>query len=213
MPVYRGPDGKIVEEKTRKDAPTKSTQRQAEALPDAPNPEEQQRDADRLEAPTRLMKQSGSTSGPEEDEKTRILGGRRRRRSSEQSHESPDSGDAMDDPVVGWLVVVSGPGRGRALPLGYGTNTIGRGETDRVRVDFGDDRISRGGHSTVTYDPRGRTFYVQHGGGTNLTYVDDKPVLAPSELLAQTHITIGDTVLRFVPLCGREFDWQDQDQD
>lgn len=74
----------------------------------------------------------------------------------------------MDDPVVGWLVVVSGPGKDRALTLGYGTNSIGRGETDRVRIDFGDNQILRGGHSTVTYDPRGRTFYVQHGGGTNL---------------------------------------------
>src|SRR5579863_6049785 len=34
---------------------------------------------------------------------------------------------ASDDPVVGWVVVVDGPGKGNALPLGYGMNEIGRG--------------------------------------------------------------------------------------
>ena len=211
MPVYRGPDGKIIEEKTKKDAPTKSTKRQSEALPDVPKGSDQESDADRLEAPTRLMKDSSTPSSREDDEKTRVLGGRRRRKNPEQSQDQTETENAMDDPVVGWLVIVSGPGKGRALSLGYGSNTIGRGETDRVRMDFGDNRISRGGHSTVTYDPRGRVFYVQHGGGTNLTYVDDKPVLTPTELPALTHITIGDTVLRFVPLCSKDFDWQDLD--
>ena len=114
-----------------------------------------------------------------------------------------------EDPVVGWLVVVEGPGKGRAMQLGYGMNAIGRGATDRVKLDFGDDQISRGEHAVVTYDPRGRKFYVQHGGGTNLTYLGDDPVLTPVELPALSHIAIGNTVLRFVPLCGDGFDWQD----
>ena len=117
----------------------------------------------------------------------------------------------MDDPVVGWLVVVEGPGKGRAVQLGYGSNSLGRGATDRVKLDFGDDQISRNGHAVVTYDPRGRRFYVQHGGGTNLTYLEDKPVLTPAELPPLGKIGIGNTVLRFVPFCGTEFDWQDSD--
>ena len=119
----------------------------------------------------------------------------------------------MDDPVVGWLVVVEGPGKGRAVPLGYGSNSIGRGATDRIKLDFGDEQISRSGHAVVTYDPRGRQYYVQHGGGTNLTYIGDQPVLAPTALPALSHISIGHTVLRFVPLCGAEFDWQDTEGD
>ena len=118
----------------------------------------------------------------------------------------------MDDPVVGWLAIVEGPGKGNAMQLGYGSNAIGRGETARVNLDFGDDQISRGGHAIVTYDPRGKKFYVQHGGGTNLTYLDDQPVLIPIELPALSHISIGNTVLRFVPLCGEKFDWQDAEE-
>ena len=119
--------------------------------------------------------------------------------------------DAMADPVTGWLVVIAGPGQGRVCPLGYGSNTLGRGEASRVRLDFGDDQISREGHATVTYDPRGRKFYLQHGGGKNLTYLDDQPVLVPIVLEAMQDFSVGETTLRFVPFCGPEFDWQDVD--
>ena len=178
MPVYRGPDGKIIEEKTVKREEATKVNR---PLPPAP--------------------QGG------EEEKTRLVGGRRR---ADEKH--PEENRAMDDPVVGWLVVVEGPGKGQTLQLGYGSNPLGRGATDRVKLDFGDDQISRNGHAVVTYDPRGRKFYVQHGGGTNLTYLGDQPVLAPTELPALGHIGIGNTILRFVPLCGAEFDWQDTEE-
>ena len=189
MPVYRGPDGKIIEEKTVKrqedDKPTEVVNR---PLPPAPQGGEQPAGADG------------------EEEKTRLVGGRR----ADEKRAAEDR--AMDDPVVGWLVVVEGPGKGHAMQLGYGSNPLGRGATDRVKLDFGDDQISRNGHAVVTYDPRGRQFYVQHGGGTNLTYLGDQPVLAPVELPALSHIGIGNTILRFVPLCGAEFDWQDTEQ-
>lgn len=116
---------------------------------------------------------------------------------------------AMNDPVVGWLVVVFGPGRGNALPLGYGLNGIGRGPRARVRLDYGDLEISRDQHAVISYDPKGRRFYLQHGGGTNLTYLNQQPVLLPSELKGDEIIVLGQTRLRFVPFCGANFDWQD----
>ncbi len=175
MPVYRGPDGKIIEEKTiRQKEDTKPAEGANKPLPSS------------------------------EEAKTRLVGGRRR-----EDKKSSEADRGMDDPVVGWLVVVEGPGKGRSMQLGYGSNSLGRGATDRVKLDFGDDQISRNGHAVVTYDPRGRRFYVQHGGGTNLTYLGAQPVLTPTELPALSHIGIGNTVLRFVPLCGAEFDWQD----
>ena len=192
MPVYRGPDGKIIEEKTVKrqkdDKPTEEVNR---PLPPAPPGGEE---------PAAAGQQGG------EEEKTRLVGGRR------EDEKRTAENRSMDDPVVGWLVVVEGPGKGQVLQLGYGSNPLGRGATDRVKLDFGDDQISRNGHAVVTYDPRGRKFYVQHGGGTNLTYLGDQPVLAPAELPTLSHISIGNTVLRFVPLCGAEFDWQDTEE-
>lgn len=122
---------------------------------------------------------------------------------------APEAADPMADPVTGWLVVTAGPGKGRVCRLGSGVNSLGRGEGSRVRIDFGDDGISREGHAFLTYDPRGRRYYLQHGGGMNLTYLGDEPVLAPTPLAPMQDISIGATTLRFVPLCGPDFDWQD----
>ena len=205
MPVYRGPDGKIIEEQTV-EAATKPTDSPQRPQPPAPPGE---RHAGHFDAPTVKVGESDSPSPVQDQEKTQIVGGRDRREDRARMRERAEKSDAMSDPVVGWLVVVEGPGKGRAMQLGYGMNAIGRGATDRVKLDFGDDQISRNEHAVVTYDPHGRKFYVQHGGGTNLTYLGDVPVLTPVELPALSHIAIGNTVLRFVPLCGDGFDWQD----
>ena len=116
-----------------------------------------------------------------------------------------DAGEGMADPVVGWLVVVAGPGKGQVCKLGYGTNSLGRGENSRGRLDFGDEQISRENHAALTYDPRGRKFYLQHGGGVNLTYLGDTPVLSPTPLEPMQDISIGDTTLRFVPVLRSGF--------
>ncbi len=213
MPVYRGPDGKIIEESTHKENKkgnaTRPTERTQRPMPPTPPGGGQAPGAGRLDAPTEKMDEGYSPSPRMREVKTRVAGGRRRQEDPQYLHERGEISDGMDDPVVGWLVIVEGPGKGRAMQLGYGSNSIGRGETDRVNLNFGDDQISRGGHATVTYDPRGKKFYVQNGGGTNLTYLNNQPVLLPTELPALSHISIGNTVLRFMPLCGDAFDWQD----
>ncbi|XHR28774.1 MAG: FHA domain-containing protein [Chthoniobacteraceae bacterium] len=119
-------------------------------------------------------------------------------------------GDPMTDPVVGWIVVVAGPGQGNTLKLGHGMNSIGRSEGQRCRLDFGDTEISRNSHATLTYDPRGRKFYLMHGGGQNLTYLGDIPVLQPTLLKGGELISLGKTTLKFIALCGPDFDWSQQ---
>ena len=114
---------------------------------------------------------------------------------------------AMDDPPVGWLVIVGGPGRGRVVTLGTGTNVIGRNRAARVTLNYGDPAISRADHGAITYDPRGRKYYVLPSRGTNLLYIDDEPVLEPRELAPWTRVEVGNTVLRFVPLCDEHFSW------
>ena len=111
------------------------------------------------------------------------------------------------DPVVGWLVVVDGPGRGASLALGYGNNRIGRAKTENVSIDFGDEQISRENHATVTYDGKHHRFYVQQGASRNLVYVNDEPVMVPLELKGGEDLLLGQTKLRFVPFCGKDFDW------
>ena len=121
------------------------------------------------------------------------------------------AGDSMADPPAGWLVIVDGPGKGRAVALGLHHNPIGRDETNRVALDHGDETISRHRHLIVTYDPEGRRFYVTPGDGTNLCYVNDQPVLASMPLEPCAQIRTGRTTLRFVPLCGPDFSWDAAD--
>jgi hypothetical protein len=109
--------------------------------------------------------------------------------------------------VVGWLVVIEGSGRGMSRPLGYGMNPVGREEETGVQLNFGDEEISRKAHCQIAYDHKNKKFYIQHGGGQNLTYLGNVPVLASSELPDQATISIGNTTLKFVQLCGDEFDW------
>jgi len=145
------------------------------------------------------------------DEKTVLV-----RPSSSSSPAAAEAGGSQGDdfgpdgPVVGWLVVVKGPGRGKSLPLGYGMNAIGRDlGSNRVCLPFGDEQISHKKHAVLSYDPRGRKFYLQHGDSNNLTYLGEEPVLAPTILEGGEFIRIGDsTELRFVPLCGSDFDWE-----
>lgn len=112
-----------------------------------------------------------------------------------------------DDPVAGWLVIVAGNGSGNFVKIGHGQNSIGRGPDSRAQLDYGDNHISRSRHAVITYDALGRMFYVQQGDGKNLTYLDDKPVLAPTVLENGSEITMGQTRLRFVALCGPDFSW------
>lgn len=126
----------------------------------------------------------------------------------------PPSVSGSNDPtkneselVVGWLVVVDGPGKGNSRALGYGVNTIGRANTERVPLDFGDPEITREKHALLTYDHKGKKFYLQHGGGANLTYVGETPVLQPVELKGREIIGIGQTKLSFIPFCGSDFSW------
>jgi hypothetical protein len=113
----------------------------------------------------------------------------------------------VTEPVVGWLVIVDGPGKGNYVKLGFGMNAIGRSLESRVSIDYGDDQISRENHALLTYDTKNRKFYIQHGGGANLTYLGESPVLQPYELKGNEVISIGNTKLYFVPFCGPNFNW------
>lgn len=108
---------------------------------------------------------------------------------------------------VGWLVVVSGPGRGASFTLFAGVAQIGRGASQSVRLDFGDNSISRENHAAIAYDPEQRRFFLGHGGKANLVRLNDQPVLSTEELQSGHLIRLGETTLRFIGFCGTQFDW------
>ncbi|UYV36585.1 FHA domain-containing protein [Rhodobacteraceae bacterium D3-12] len=113
---------------------------------------------------------------------------------------------------LGWLIVTEGPGRGAAFTIFSGVSKIGRGKDQTVALDFGDNSISRDNHAAIAFDAAQKCFFIGHGGKANLVRRNDRPVLSTEELAAGDKITIGETVLRFVPLCGPDFVWDDTDE-
>ena len=109
---------------------------------------------------------------------------------------------------VGWLVIVEGPGLGHSFSIFTGASMIGRGEDQVIRLDFGDNSISRNNHAAVAYDQEQNKFYIGHGGKSNIIRRNARPVLSTEELHHADLIRIGETTLRFVALCGSDFKWQ-----
>lgn len=113
-------------------------------------------------------------------------------------------------PVVGWLVVIGGPGRGRYRPIGEGSNPIGRAPTQRIPLDFGDDAISSEKQAYLIYDPQQRDFLiVPNLERSNLVSLNGSRVTGAMPLKAGDLIAMGQTKLYFQPLCGPNFDWSE----
>ena len=214
MPIKRGKDGGLFEEPTglvddRREEPATEIEPATQPLRNESRdslfgPGKQRRagsgDAS-WDAPTTPLRRR-------QDEETRIISPAKRPAGEAGAASAKDP---MDDPPTGWLVIVRGPGKGRVLTLGNGMNALGRSESSRLRVDFGDDSISRNNHARIAYDPRQRCFLLSHGEGANLTYLDGDVVMDTQRIAAGAEIQIGDTTMRFQSFCCEAFDWPDLD--
>ncbi len=108
-----------------------------------------------------------------------------------------ERGAFEQDPVVGWLVVVGGPGIGQYRPIYEGNNTVGRSAQNRIAVDFGDDAISSEEQAYIRYDSAERSFlFVPNLAKTNVVSVNEKRPTGAVELSQMDVITMGRTQLR-----------------
>ena len=114
------------------------------------------------------------------------------------------------DPVVGWLVIIGGPGLGAFRPIFEGNNAIGRGKEQRIALDFGDTTISSEEQAYIRYDSMDRSFlFVPNLSKTNIVAINDKKPAGAVKLELMDVITMGRTQLAFVAFCGEEFDWSE----
>ncbi len=113
------------------------------------------------------------------------------------------------DPVVGWLVCVAGPEKGRDYRVRSERNGIGRGSDMAVCIQ-GDEAISRQNHAYISFNPRKGSFRIAPGDGRGMTYLNGEEVDVPMPLQAYDRIELGQTHLVFVPLCGEHFNWESQ---
>ena len=121
---------------------------------------------------------------------------------------APEPNGAPLDPdlVVGWLVCVSGPARGRSYELHTGRNFIGRAAIMDVALPE-DTAVARERQASVIFDPRTARFSVTANETRELTYVNDELVYDHCDLTANDVLLVGSTRLMLVPLYGSGFAW------
>lgn len=110
--------------------------------------------------------------------------------------------------LVGWFVIIDGPGKGSDLRIEMGQNSIGRNSTNMISIDFGDSTISREKHAFIIYDPKHKQFMFKSGEGQNISYLNETGVYSPMPIKNGDIVEIGETKLRFVQFIDDSFDWE-----
>lgn len=112
------------------------------------------------------------------------------------------------EPVVGWLVAISGEYMGESFKIKGGRNFIGRSPEMDIQLGM-DLSVSRRKHAVLIYEPKSRQFIAQPGESRELFYLNEEVVLNNVIMKAYDVLTIGETKLLLVPLCGEKFSWDD----
>ena len=166
-------------------------------------------------------KKTEVADGDNEFEKTAIYGGQPMGEDEEKTaYYSPGSVKVSaeqpqkhsdEEPILlsGWLTIISEKGKGRSYTLTFGMNTIGRSESNHIAIQNGDTSISREKHAIIIYDYENNIFFIKHGEGQYLSYLNGEVLLETKQLRANDRIKIGSTELIFIPLCSDKFNWKD----
>lgn len=73
----------------------------------------------------------------------------------------------------------------------------------------GDKSVSREKQAIVVYEPKQHLYLIQPGEASSLVYCNNEVVLNPKMLKAYDIITVGEVNLLFIPLCGKDFNWNE----
>lgn len=112
------------------------------------------------------------------------------------------------NPVVGWLVCISGPSKGNDYRIHSQYNYIGRSAKMDISIPE-DPYISTEYSAKIAYDDVNHIYYFGPGSGHNAVRVNGEMIINSATLKAYDVITVGRTELLFVPLCGDRFNWNE----
>ena len=109
------------------------------------------------------------------------------------------------DPVVGWLVCLTGKEQGRDYRLHAGRNYIGRAvQMDVALTD--DEQISREDHCSLVFEPKNGVFWLARGKGDGVKVNGES--LTDSRLLeGDETIELGSSSFVFIPFCRKGRLW------
>ena len=127
-----------------------------------------------------------------------------------EANSNTEKNEYRRQPVVGWLVCIEGPDKGKDFGLHGAKSTIGRSPESSIVLS--DPKISRKGFpALIVYDDRkSHRFYITSGdaSSTNNVELEGNMLLGQSVIDPYNEIRIEDTVLVFVPFCGTDFYWE-----
>lgn len=112
------------------------------------------------------------------------------------------------EPVVGWLVCMSGADKGRDYRLIRGRNLIGRDSGMDINIQR-DMKVTREEHCSVVYDEKSNLTFLVPGKGT-LTYYKGEILRQPQQLCSGDAIEIGETKFIFISFCEGERVWRNE---
>lgn len=95
------------------------------------------------------------------------------------------------------LTITDGPGEGKTFAIDKPVVNIGRGDSQDIQINFGDDAISREGHASIAYYGRGTGFVIRDGLKPNPVFLNDRPLQVETTLDHGDVIQIGETLLVF----------------
>ena len=107
--------------------------------------------------------------------------------------------------ISGWLVCVEGSEKGRDYRIYRGFNRIGRLPGSDVSV-AGEEKMDESFHCAVVYDDKSNSFALCPGKG--VVSLNGEPLIKATPLKIYDRITIGKTLLEFVPFCGGNKKWE-----
>ena len=113
--------------------------------------------------------------------------------------------EGNSDPVVAWLVCITGSEKGRDYRLHAGRNFIGRSAKMDVSI-FDDPGVSRENHASIIYDPRDNEFYAM--AGENSLHINGAPVQNGQKLCEDDILEIGASRYAFIKFCKGERTWE-----
>lgn len=117
-----------------------------------------------------------------------------------------DSQPTGVSPVVGWLVCIDGPEKGRDYRLHSEKNFIGRSPAMDVCLGA-DDSVSREKHAAVVYEPKRRAFWIMPGDASGIVYLNQEMVHAPVVMKQDDVIELGKTKLVLASFTSEKAGW------
>lgn len=110
------------------------------------------------------------------------------------------------DPIVGWVVCIDGPDKGKSYAIKMERNYIGRSSSMDIAIQ-NDASISRENHLCISYNPKNNSFTLIPGEKRGIVYLNENELYSHQELKQNDVIELGQTKLMFVPFCNDKFKW------